>query len=284
LIETAVAASKDDGASALLKAVQQTTARLEGYAVSMPVTKDDVIRFVRRDGPLAARVVFLTIEDGCDIETREAFESYYSNPAEQVWEPTPPLADDDYGLPGKYIPQLMLALHGMDVGLWRLYKLNHLYVQDCCNIKYYPIAKKKQDQWPEFLKDNGDFTREEYWSRCHSSERHDAILRQHGAAFSRDKLIVILGAHNDAWAPFLASRIFPGERLVSLEEVHDAAGKFVGKVVGTEQGAFRYCYFWMFRRPPIYEADLTKFAQAVKVRAAHLIPPAPQLAASRDAV
>ncbi len=87
------------------------------------VTRDDLLRFVRRDGPLSARVVFLTIEDGSDFRSREQFEAYYGAPeAQQVWEPKPPLPDEYFGLPGEYIPKLMLAFAGADMSAWESYK------------------------------------------------------------------------------------------------------------------------------------------------------------------
>ncbi len=107
--------------------------------------------------------------------------------------------------------------------------------------------------------------------RCHSAERHDAIQREHGGAFSPEKLIVVLGAHA-AWAPFLASRVFPGQRLIELKTVRDAGGRFVGRLFGDEEAGLRYCYFQMFRRPPPSNTDIVAFAEEVRTWAAHLLP------------
>jgi hypothetical protein len=227
------------------------------------------MRFVRRDGPLSARVVFLTIEDGSDLRTTEKFEEYYGQPEEnQAWVPkTPILPSEDCGLPGVFIPKLMVALLGGTAA-------TVLYGSDCCNIKYYPIAKKKQARWPEFLTRDDDFGPAEYYARCHSSERHEAILRAHGELFTPDRLFVILGARAQ-WEPFLASRVFPGERLLVLDELRN--GKLIGRLIGTEKGILRYCYFWMFRRPPIQEPDIVAFAERVRARARSLLAEIPPI-------
>lgn len=240
------------------------------------VTKNDLMGFVRRDGPLNARVVFLSIEDGSDLKTRDNFEEYYGQPeSNQAWEPQEPIQpSEDCGFPGVYIPKLMVALLGGPAAAAPSYRASRLYRSDCSNIKYYPIAKKIQDLWPEFLTREDDFGRDEYLARCHSSERHDAILRAHGASFAPDRLFVILGARTQ-WEAFLASRVFGGERLRVMEEIRN--GKLIGRLIGNDQDVLRYCYFWMFRHPPIREPDLAAFAQRVRARAGHVLATIPPL-------
>lgn len=239
-------------------------------------TKDDLMQFVRRDGPLNARVVFLTIEDGSNLRSAADFDEYYGGPTEnQAWEPRSPiLPSEDCGLPGVFIPKLMVAMLGGTTSAVPAYRATRLYGPDCSNIKYYPIAKKKQPRWPEFLTREGDFGPTEYYARCHSSERHDAIFRAHGPAFTPDRLFIILGARAQ-WEPFFATRVFPGEKLRVLMELRN--GKFVGTITGTEGGRFRYCYLQMFRRPPVPDSDLLTFAREVRVRAGHLLAGIPPL-------
>jgi hypothetical protein len=236
----------------------------------MKVTAEQVLAFVRRDGPVTAPAVFLTIEDASDLDSPEEFESYYGNQLNQTWERTAEDKLGDWGLPAKWIPKFMLALLDREISGSTDYLVNRLYIRDTCNIKYFPIARKGQSTWPSFLKDHAGFGENEFLRRCLSSARHDAILEVHGHALCQDKLIVILG-RRDAWKAFLDTKIFAKEKIVSLEgAIRDAGGHFVGELYGTERGEFRYCYFKMFGHN-VSDAGMLRVAERVRARAAHLI-------------
>lgn len=220
---------------------------------------EDILRFVRRDGPVDAPICFLTIEDGGDFwgtepRTTEVFlQSFHSSPA---WTPSD-RKFEKLGKPGQYLSKLMLAIFSGSLDKWSKYRDERLYLANECNIKFYPIGRRNTGYWCDEFSAALGLTHDEYLEQC-VTQRPEIISATYPQAFDRSQLHIIVGAKAE-WRCFLKKFCYRGH--LQLTQYKTTTGKLMYETY-FEAEILAFCYFDVFRRG-ITDQEILEFAVLV---------------------
>jgi hypothetical protein len=203
--------------------------------------KIDVLNFIRRDGLIEAPILFLTIEDGEGLHSSAEFMKYFAD--DEVWEPK--CRNEKYkGKPGQIISKIVVGTFLGNLNEWREYR-KYLYINNECNIKYYPIARKKTEEWKEYYTDLTGLSRDQYLALC-DKRRAAIIWEKYRSLFDSEKFIIILGGFAK-WGYFLNKYVYKEVSLKGQGEEADEKGKTKWSFYLDNKGKLLYSYFNMFR-------------------------------------
>ena len=204
---------------------------------------NQVMQFVRRDGPASPPVCFLTIEDG-GVLKQTAFDDYIKGAS--VWVPNKdlPLTKNHVGLPGEFISKIMTyAFHDLiNCSEWEEYRARKLYRENECNIKYYPIGRHDTGVWEPWLQERLGITASEYKAQC-QSERPQIIYEQCQSCFSSATLFIMLGAL-DEWSYFLRKYVCDDYSLILANGQHS---EFAIPPIANTAFAYYPIFKWGYR-------------------------------------
>ena len=210
-------------------------------------TLDLVLSKYRVDGPMDSPVRFLTKEDGGkNFETVNEFIRYYSRSDEEFnFLPTVDrrFASKDVGIPGQYIAKIMSSLlrkTGLLDTDWREYRRDLLYRKYEHNIKFFPIGRQKDGEFPECVRSALDGVSK--WE--YESKAIDFRTNYFAELFARKpaKATIVL-ACQDLWRDVF-KRIYP-----NLAIRDDGIGNMYAFLDSKSQ-ILVYAYFPMFQRLP----------------------------------
>jgi hypothetical protein len=221
---------------------------------------DEVLKFVRRDGPIKAPVCFLTIEDGGDFwETipRSADEfCKYHRDWDGIWEPVE-RNTETLGKPGLFCSKIMLALFSDAIDNSGKYRDERLYVKNECNIKFYPIGRIGTSYWCDEFTEALGIGSGEYVDQC-KTQRPEIIHGKCSDAFDGSQLHIIIGAKED-WISFLQKYTYT-EKL-QLHQYRNDSGKIIYEIYMDGQN-LAFSYFDIFRRG-ISDQEILDFASSL---------------------
>ncbi|PLY01942.1 MAG: hypothetical protein C0623_04715 [Desulfuromonas sp.] len=211
------------------------------------------MNYVRRDGPETAPICFLTIEDGGELWKRDKGEiktyselvEFYKNKEEEIWERKIG-QNEELGQPGIWISKIMATLIDGSLKKWADYRGNRIYLENECNIKFYPIGRQTQNTWDNKIENGLGLKHWEYMELCNSLR--PASISKHPKmkkAFTGENFHIILGAKNE-WVSFLKKFVY-GEsiRVVPFEHRDLKSTQFEKYYIN---GKLEFCYAKMFGR------------------------------------
>lgn len=220
------------------------------------VIMNQVLEFIRQDGPLDAPICFLTIEDGGDLSENE-FDDYING--NDHWLPgneDRPLTYKNTGLPGEFISKIMCGIFD-DFKNWSDYRAKKLYSKNEINIKFYPIGRKNTSIWESWLEKKLNVTNTEYIIQC-LAERHKIIYEKLNGVFNKNRIFIILGAR-DEWSYFLKKYVF-NESSITKEIDSDYGYEFFYD----NKKKLLFSYYPMFKRGARSSIAIKKFCSELK--------------------
>tara|TARA_Y100001934_G_C12215657_1_gene708262 strand:+ start:109 stop:825 length:717 start_codon:yes stop_codon:yes gene_type:complete len=224
----------------------------------MKSVQERLLQFVRRDGRRDAPFVFLTIEDGGPMQSVPHLNETLDR--DGAWEPeTRTRLPYSLGMPGVIIPKLMtlFASEGENLSNWRHYRDNALYLNNEINLKFYPIARKKQsDEWPQELTEYTGLDANQYLGWCLSNR--PAMFTEQYKDVLLDKTLIVILAERSGWLQVL-NQIYTVAR---HQDVTNQKGRLIYTLYFDADDRLLYAYFPMFR-PGVSHAQMKQFSQEV---------------------
>lgn len=239
-----------------------------------------VLNFVRVDGPPAAPICFLTIEDGVgftedDINTPEhALDYFETNP---TWIPQKGEIEEllkkkkggmrsNLGTPGVLISKIMSYLIFSEKGREYDYAKRCLYMHNEMNIKYYPISRSSMTQNINRLLNFLGFENiQKYYDVCRFARPPKFLSRQD--IFNIDKYYIICGIKYE-WMDVLRN-IFQDTDYFSIESTYTKIGTSKNNLAyefyNDNSGKSTHAYFNMFRKG-ISDYEVYSFAEQIKIK------------------
>jgi hypothetical protein len=182
---------------------------------SDPISK--IINFVRWDGPIDARIRFLTIEDGGGFKEHEKCEkTEFLDYFNSNWHWLPKDSSElngSLGKPGIFIPKIMVGLKEGALSSWKHYRKNHLYMRNESNTKFYPISRKDTSEWDSRFTEYIGKTKQDYEELC-LKLRPRVIVKHPGYNFDTSYIYIILGAERE-WLKCL--KLIFGEKEIEID-------------------------------------------------------------------
>lgn len=217
----------------------------------------NVLSFIRRDGPISAPLVFLSIEDGGDdFISLDHFRKWILR--NDVWKPST-REKMKLGRPGEIISKIVLSASQSSLEGWQKYRDEVLYLRNECNIKYYPIGRSSVSTWKDFFTEATGLTHGEYIALCRR-ERSRIIWDRYGQLFQSANTKIVLGAINE-WSAFFETHL----GIVSHRR-HDEAkkrGQYKWGLILSDGGDLHYAYLSMFSHG-LSSNDILSFGQALR--------------------
>ena len=217
----------------------------------------NVLPFIRRDGPISAPLVFLSIEDGGDDFTSlDQFRKWILG--DDVWEPRT-RNKMKLGKPGEIIPKIILSASRSSLDGWQKYRDEVLYLSNECHIKFYPIGRGKVSTWKGFFTEATGLTHGEYMALC-QRERPQIIWDRYGSLLQSVNVKIVVGAINE-WSDFFDTYSEPAAN--NRDDETKRRGHSKWGLILRDDGNLHYAYLNMFARG-LSSNDILSFGEALR--------------------